>query len=76
MLNEPFFEIFVDVFMKSYKFILGQIVNGFKWRLCSFKINGAIIWSMLRQGVYIFLLKHILEFLVLGRNFMWMWFNI
>ncbi len=31
---------------------------------------------MFRQGVCIFLLKQIFEFLVLGKNFMWMWLNI
>jgi hypothetical protein len=31
---------------------------------------------MFGQGDRIILLKHILEFLVLERNFMWTWFNI
>jgi len=77
MLNEPLFEVFIDVFMKRYKFILWQIVNGFKWRLHSFhKINDIVVWLMFGQGDCIFLLNHILEFLVLGRDFMWTWFNI
>ncbi len=71
------FEVFIEVFTKYYKFILQQIINGSEWRLHSFhKINGAVIWSMLGQGVYNYFLKHIFEFLVLGRNFMWTWFNI
>jgi len=77
MLNEPFLEILVDVFMKHCKFVLWKIIDGFEWRLCSFlKINGIVIQSMLGQGVCIFPLKHILEFLVLGKKFMWTWFNI
>jgi len=48
----------------------------FEWRLHSHKINDASIWLMFGQGVCIFLLKHILEFLILGRNFLWTWFNI
>jgi len=68
MFDEPFLEVLVKVFMKHYKFILRQIINGSKWKLHSFhKINGAIVWSMFRQGVHIFLFKHIYEFLVLGR---------
>ncbi len=56
--------------MKHCKFVLRQVIDGFEWRLHSFhKINGAIIWLMLRL-VHISLLKHILEFLILGRNFM------
>jgi len=31
---------------------------------------------MFEQGVRIFFLKHILEFLVLRKNLMWMWLNI
>jgi hypothetical protein len=77
MLNEPFFKVFINVFMKCYKFVSWQIVDGSEWKLCSFhKINGIVVWSMFGQGVNIFLLKHILEFLVLRRNFMWTWFNI
>jgi hypothetical protein len=40
------------------------------------KINGAIGWLMPKQGLHISLLKHVLEFLVLGNNFMWTWLNI
>jgi len=77
MSNEPLLEVFIDIFSKHCKFVLWQIVDGFEWKLHSFhKINGAIVWLMFKQGVYIFLLKHIFEFLVPGRNFMWTWFNI
>jgi hypothetical protein len=70
MLNEPLLEVLIKVFMKHYKFILRQIINGSKWKLHFFhKIKGSIVWSMLRQGLRIFLLKHIFEFLVLGTNF-------
>jgi len=75
--NEPFLEVFINVFTKCYKFDLRQIINGSTWKLCSFhNINGAIIWSMFVQGVHISLLRHIFKFLVLRRNFMWMWFSI
>jgi hypothetical protein len=48
MSNEPFFKILVNVFSKSYKFVLWQIVNWPKWRLHFFlKINGVVVWSML-----------------------------
>jgi hypothetical protein len=77
MSNEPLLKVLINVFMKHYKFVLGQIINGSKWRSCYFhKINGAVIWLMFGQGVHIYFLKHILEFLVLGKNFMWTWFNI
>jgi hypothetical protein len=77
MSNAPLVEVFIDVFTKCYKFVLWQIVDGSEWRLCSFhKINGAVIWSMFGQGFHISFLKHIFEFLVLRRNFMWSWFNI
>jgi hypothetical protein len=73
MSNEPFIEVLIEVFTKHWKFILFQIIDESKWRLHSFhKINGAIIWWMFGQGVRISLLKHIFEFLVVGRNFMWM----
>ncbi len=77
MLNEPFLKVFIDLFMKHYKFVLRQIIDGSEWRLCSFhNINGAIVRSMLGQGVYISLFKHIFEFLVMRRNFMRTWLNI
>jgi hypothetical protein len=39
MLNEPFFDIFVDVFSKCWKFVLRQIINGSKWGcIPSFKL--------------------------------------
>ncbi len=77
MLNEPLFKVLIEVVTKCCQFVLWQIINGSKWRLCSFhKTNGVIIWSMLGQGVYNSLFKHILEFLILGRNFMWTWLNI
>jgi hypothetical protein len=59
-----FLKVFVNVFTKSYKFVLWQIVDGSEWRLHSFlKVNGVVIRSMLGQGVHIFLFKHIFEFL-------------
>jgi len=77
MSNDPLLEILIKIFMKHCKFALQQIIDGSKWRLCSFyKINDVVIWLMLGQGVHIFFLKHILEFLILGNNFMRMWFNI
>jgi hypothetical protein len=77
MLNEPLLKVFINVFTKRCKFVLWQIVDGSKWRLCLFhKINGAVVWLMFGQCVHIFFLKHILEFLVLGRNFMCTWSNI
>ncbi len=77
MSNEPIFEILIDVFTKFYNFVLWQIIDGSRWKLCFFfKINGVVVWLMLGQGVYNFLFKHIFGFLVLGRNFMWIWFNI
>ncbi len=77
--NEPFLEVFIKVFTKHYNFILWQIINRSKWKLHSFQkinLNGVVVWLMPRQGVYISFLKHILEFLVLGKNFMWMSLNI
>ncbi len=69
MSNEPLIKVLIKVFMKCCKFILQQIIDGFEWKLHSLhKINGVVVWSMLGQGVHIYLLKHIFEFLVLGRN--------
>ncbi len=77
MSNEPLFKVLVEVFTKCCKFVLCQIIDGYKWRLHSFhKINGVVLWLMFGQGVHISLLKHIFEFLVMGRNFIWTWFNI
>jgi len=65
MSNEPYFEIFINAFSKHHEFILWQIIDGFEWRWCTFfKINCAIIWSMLWHGVNILLLKHILVYFV------------
>jgi len=77
MSNEPIFKVLINVLVKHSKFVLWQIIDGSEWRLHFFhKINGAIIWLMFGQNVRMPLFKHILEFLVLGRNFMWTWFNI
>ncbi len=77
MSNEPIFKVLVDVLLKCCKFVLWQIIDGSKWRLHFFhKINGAVVWLLLRQNVHIPLLKHIFEFLALGRNLMWTWLNM
>jgi hypothetical protein len=77
MLNEPLLKVFIDVFTKCYKLVMWQIVDGSEWTLHSFqKINDTVVWLMFGQGVHIFFLKHILEFLVLRRNFMLTRFNI
>ncbi len=65
MSNEPYFEIFINVFSKCHEFILWQIVDGCEWRLRTFfKINCAIIWLVLWQGVNILPLKHIFVYFV------------
>ncbi len=54
-----FLEVFINVFMKCYKFVLWQIVDGLEWRLCSFhEINGIVVWLMFGQGVRIFSQPH------------------
>jgi hypothetical protein len=59
MSNEPLFEVFIEVFMKHYKFVLQQIINGFKWRLHSFhKINGAIVYFDAWGKVFAFLFSN------------------
>jgi hypothetical protein len=49
MLNETIFKIFINVFTKSCKFVLWQVVDRSKWRsMCSLlKSNGTNIWTML-----------------------------
>ncbi len=72
MSNEPYFEIFINAFSKHHEFILWQIIDGFEWRWCTFfKINCAIIWSMLWHGVNILLLKHILVYFVWKKISYW-----
>jgi len=70
MSNEPYFEIFINIFSKCHEFFLWQIVDGHEWRLCTFfKINCAIIWLMLWQGVNILLLKHISLYILYEKGF-------
>jgi hypothetical protein len=43
MLNEFLHKILIDIFMENYKFISWQIVDGFKWNVCSF--SGLMVQS-------------------------------
>jgi hypothetical protein len=44
MLNEPLFKFLFNVFTNSCKYVLERVVNGSKWKLCSFfEIDGAIM---------------------------------
>jgi hypothetical protein len=57
-----------------------ELVTNYRWVQMNVVFLPQNQWcshmSVFVQGVHIYLFRHILEFLVLGRNFMWMWFNI
>jgi hypothetical protein len=48
MLNESFFEILINVFMKNYKFVLWKIIDGSRWglhtlfQLCNHMVNAMV----------------------------------
>jgi hypothetical protein len=58
--NKTFRQVFLDVFFHRFRLLNSQIVNLAKWNFSvRLKVDGAVVWSMIRQQVSISLTKDV-----------------